>query len=132
MYEYKGIEFQITSEVTCPVCGRLKKPHQIQQIQNERWDGETMHRGYALITKCCKCIVAKSHGFDHIRGLFTKLDKSGYDVLKSNEELEKEGYKVLNGFAIPEKPEVLRRRKIKEVVHPTPPKYVEQIVLLKK
>lgn len=91
----------ITIEIKCPKCGKLKKPEQLREITNEFCDVDVI-TGHALITICCKVIVFKDHWFDYNRGLFAEGEK----------KLVKKGYKMVEGVAIPPRPEVFKRRKV--------------------
>ncbi len=110
--------FQIISEVKCPVCSKFKKPHQLKEITNGYYDD--VPRGHALITNCCKAIVAKNYWFDYNRGLFRE----------GKEALEKKNWKVLNEVVITDKPEIWR--KIKIIQQKQSPRYIEEIVIFDK
>lgn len=56
----------ITVPVKCPVCKKMKKPCELKEIQNSYNDGDETIYGHALITNCCRAIVAKSDYWDYI------------------------------------------------------------------
>ncbi len=110
-----GDAFGLTTEIKCPVCGELKKPEMLRILRNDLSGQDDSFTGYALVTKCCQAIVAKSRHFDYIRGLFRE----------EIEKLEKKGWKIVNGIVITDKPEVLKKRSI---TSPRPKtQYVEEI-----
>ena len=102
--------FGMTTEVKCPVCGKLKKPNMLRRIANELHGQDDNLYGHALATKCCGAIVFKDYMFDYIRELFN-IDKPP---------------RTVNGIALTDKPELYKKRKVQSK-RPEPECYEEVV-----
>jgi hypothetical protein len=102
--------FGMTTEVKCPVCGKLREPAMLRRISNLLCGRDDILRGRALVTKCCGAIVFKDYDFDYIRQLFN-TDKPP---------------KTVNGIVVTDKPELYKKLKV-QPMRPEP-EYHEVVV----
>lgn len=90
--------FGMTTEVKCPVCGKLKKPNTLRRISNELYGQDDNLTGHALVTRCCGAVVFKDYWFDYIRRLFSTDNPP----------------KTVNGIVVTDKPELYKKRKVQQ------------------